>query len=318
MNSSSTMRAALIGLIAAFTLAAAPAQAAKVYFGTQEYLRKIQDVDITGPKGEALYLGYKYSHHSFVLPYRTTDDGYILGVRGQQSYFRLDDANIKSFQARGLLPSPLPSYELSFTDYVMGYLLWLVLAVIAGLLVVPVFAKRRRQRALPHLNEGIERHRIGDLDGAIESYTRAVEADSKLAVAFNLRGKAIAAKGDAIGSISDQTKAIRIEPKFAEALMDRGILMRTTGNPVGAISDFSRVIKLNNDTRAYFQRGLTYLDQGDFRRAIPDFTRVIAEVPEFPDSYQQRAIAYSKLGDGRRAQEDQERARELVHAQPAA
>ena len=80
-------------------LDAAPAQAAKLHFGTQEYLRQIQDVEVKGPKGEALYLGHKYSFHSFILPYRMTDDGYVLGVRGEQSYFRLNDANIKSMQA---------------------------------------------------------------------------------------------------------------------------------------------------------------------------------------------------------------------------
>ena len=90
---------ALIALTAVSVLDAAPAQAAKLHFGTQEYLRQIQDVEVKGPKGEALYLGHKYSFHSFILPYRMTDDGYVLGVRGEQSFFRLNDANIKSMQA---------------------------------------------------------------------------------------------------------------------------------------------------------------------------------------------------------------------------
>jgi tetratricopeptide (TPR) repeat protein len=314
MNRSFTVRAALIGAIAVLTLSAAPAQAAKLYFGAQEYLHKIQDVDIKGPKGEELYLGYKYSHHSFVLPYRTTDDGYILGVRGMRLYYRLDDANIKSLQARGLLPSPLPPYQLSLLDYALGYLLWPVLAVIAGLFVLPVFAKRRRKRALPHLNDGLERHRTGDLDGAIKSYSKAVEIDPKFAVAFNLRGKAIAEKGDLVGSISDQTKAIRIQPKYADALMDRGILMRASGNFSGAISDFSRVIKLNKDPSAQFQRGLAYLGKSDFRRAIADFTEVIQTAPEFAEAYHQRAAAYDKLGDAESARADHAKARALAHA----
>jgi hypothetical protein len=85
MRAASKIRAALIGLVAVFAIGATPAQAAKVYFGTQEYLRNIQDVEAKGPKGEALYLGHKYSFLSFILPYRMTDDGYILGVRGEQS-----------------------------------------------------------------------------------------------------------------------------------------------------------------------------------------------------------------------------------------
>ena len=309
--------AALIGLMAVLVVSAEPAQAAKVYFGTQEYLRRIQDVEVKGPKGEALYLGHKYSFHSFILPYRLTDDGYILGIRGEQSYFRLDDANIKSMQARGQLPSPLPPYQLSILDYAMGHGALDRVAVIIGLIPLSMLSKRRRKRALPHLEDGIARHQSGDLNGAVDSYSKAVEIDPKLAAAFHFRGKAYAGLGDLKSGISDHTKAIRIEPKFADALMDRGILMYSSGNFDGAISDFSRVIKLTKDVNAHYQRGLSYLGKNDFRRAIADFTKVIESAPNFAEAYQQRALAYSKLGDAARALADQATAADIANAQPA-
>src|SRR5262245_53174338 len=104
MKASFKMLGAL-ALMAVLVVGAAPAQAAKLHFGTQEYLRQIQDVEVKGPKGEALYLGYKYAFHSFILPYRMTDDGYILGIQGEQRYYRLDDASIKAMQSRGQLPT---------------------------------------------------------------------------------------------------------------------------------------------------------------------------------------------------------------------
>jgi len=319
MSVSFKARAALCGLIAAFAIAATPAHAAKVYFGTQEYLSRIQDVDVTGPKGEALYLGHKYSFHSFILPYRMTDDGYILGIRGQQSYFRLDDANIKSMQARGQLPTPLPPYQLSMLDYAMGHGAWIALAVIIGLIPLSMLSTRRRKRALPHFEDGVARHQSGDLNGAVESYRKAVEIDPKFAAALHFRGKAHAGLGDLKAGISDHTKAIRIEPKFSDALMDRGILMYSSGNFDGAISDFSRVIKLNKkDANAHYHRGLSYLGKNDFRRSIADFTKVVEAAPEFIDVYQQRAVAYTKLGDAERAQADHAKARALAATQPAA
>jgi Tfp pilus assembly protein PilF len=319
MRVSAKARAALIGLIAVFAIGTTPAQAAKVYFGTQEYLRNIEDVEVKGPKGEALYLGHKYSFHSFILPYRLTDDGYILGIRGEQSYFRLDDTSIKSMQARGQLPSPLPPYELSVLDYAMGHGAWIALAVIIGLIPLSMLAKRRRKRALPHLEDGMARHQTGDFRGAAESYGKAIAIDPKLAAAFHFRGNAYAALNDSKAAISEYTKAIRIEPKFGDALMNRGILMRETGNFNGAVSDFSRVIKLNKkDAYAFYQRGLSYLGKGDFRRAIVDFTNVIAIGPEFAEVYRQRAIAYSKLGDTVRALADQTTAADVANAQPAA
>jgi tetratricopeptide (TPR) repeat protein len=313
--------AALFGIIVLFAIGATPAHAAKMYFGAQEHLRKIEDIDGRGPKDEALYLGHKYSFHSFVLPYRVTDDGYVLGVRDQQSYFRLDDATVKSLQDRGLLPSPLPPYYLTLLDYAMGHALWIALATVIVISLIPLSrrSKKCRKRAQPHLDDGIALHRAGDLNRAIESYTKAVEIDPKFAAAFHLRGRAFAGLRYFNPSIADQTKAIRLEPKYADALMDRGMLMYASGNFDGAVSDFSRVIKLNKkNVNAYFQRGLSYAGKSDFRRAIADFTRVIDSTPDFADAYHRRAAAYARLGNTRRARADQATAADIAKARPAA
>src|SRR5262249_24951221 len=147
---------------------------------------------VRGSKGEPLYLGYKYSFHSFILPYRVTDDGYILGVRGEQRYYRLTDANIKSMQANGQLPSPLPPYQISTIDYVMGHAAWIALVVVIGLIPLSMLTKKRRKRATPLFEEGIARHQAHHFNGAIESYNKALEIDSKFAAVFHFRGKAYA------------------------------------------------------------------------------------------------------------------------------
>jgi tetratricopeptide (TPR) repeat protein len=319
MDLSFKARAALIVVLVGLAMATTPAQAAKVYFGTQEHLREIQDVEIKGANGEALYLGYKYSFHSFLLPYSLTDDGYVLGVRGdEKSYFRLDDANIKSFQDRGQLPTPLPPYQLSPLDYAMGHALWIALIVIAAVWPLSRRSSRRRKRAQPHLDDAIALHRAGDLNKAVESYTKAIEIDPKFAVAFNLRGKAFSGLQYFNLSVADQTQAIKLDPTLVDALMARGLLMRTSGNFNGAISDFSRVIKLTSDAGAQYQRGLSYLGKNDVRRAIADFTKVIEIAPNVADAYQQRALAYRKLGDVKRARADYARAQTLAGARSAA
>lgn len=318
MNLSFKARVALIGLIVGLAMTATPATAAKIYFGTQEHLREIQDVEIKGANGEALYLGYKYSFHSFLLPYSLTDDGYVLGIRGEKSYFHLDGANLKSFQDSGQLPSPLPTYRVSLLDYAMGHALWIVLVVMAGLWPLLRRNKRRRKRAQPHLDDAIALHRAGDLNKAVESYTKAIEIDPKSAVAYNLRGNAFAGLQYFNLGIADQSRAIRIDPKFVDALMARGLLMRTRGNFNGAVSDFSRAIKLTNDASALYQRGLSYLAKEDVRRAIADFTKVIEAAPNVADAYHQRALAYSRLGDAKRAKADHAKALTLARVRSAA
>src|SRR6185295_6498138 len=126
------LRAIVLACACVFALSVTPAQAAKLMFGTGEHLVQIQDIDMKGPNGEALYLGYKYSLHAFVAPYHVGDDGYVLGVRGEKKYFKLDEATIKTFQAAGMLPSPLPPYQLSALTYAFGYSFWGILLIIAG------------------------------------------------------------------------------------------------------------------------------------------------------------------------------------------
>ena len=143
---------------------AAPAHALKVMFGTRDYLVTIQDVDIKGPAGETLYLGHKYAHHSFIAPYMLSDDGYILGVVGQNRYFKLDASLIEQFQASGKLPKPLPPYEISIIDYLFGYMLWLI---IAGIAVAGYFSSRKAARAkeaLPFAHAGLAHEQAGQLD----------------------------------------------------------------------------------------------------------------------------------------------------------
>jgi tetratricopeptide (TPR) repeat protein len=295
-------------------LMVAPAHAAKMRFGTQEHIAKIQDTNIKGPKGEDLFLAHKYSFHSFIAPYQITDDGYVLGVKGSAiSYYKLDDAQIKSLQARELLPSPLPAYEISALDYALGYLLWGALAfiVIAG--AIGLLARKRQSRALPHLNEALAFHHAGDLDGAIEGYTRALEIDRKLAAAYGLRGKAFEAKGEDGKAVSDYTKAINIAPKLVQPLVDRGTAMERQGRYDLAIADFTGVIKLaKGDGAAYMQRARVYLRKGEFDRAITDLNKAIKLAPDLADAYRFRSFAYLKTGQNDLAYADQAKANAIM------
>jgi tetratricopeptide (TPR) repeat protein len=309
-------RIIFLGLLCILAMGAAPAQA-KLYFGTKDYLAHIQDVDVKGPGGESLYLAYKYSFHSFLLPAYVTEDGYVLAIKGRDAYFKLDDTRIKALQARGQLPSPLPPYELSWIDYAMGYSLWGAGLVILGSIPLTMLGKRRRKRALPHFEEALTHHRNGDLDRAIEGYTQAVEIDPKLALAFDLRGNAFEAKGDTGKAVADYTKAITVDSNLVKALVDRGNLMRTQGHNDAALSDFDKVVKLTKDASAYVQRGVTYLCKDDIDRAIKDFTAAIKAAPDYVEAYQFRSAAYAKKGETALAQADQDKVNALA-GQPAA
>lgn len=114
---------------------------AKVFFGNRESIHFLQDLKLESPSGEALYLGYMTTMHSFVLPYSLSKTGHVLGIKGQSDkYYKLSNDMTVQLQQAGILPNPLPTYRPTSMDYVISYSLWPALVLIA------ILAMRQRRR----------------------------------------------------------------------------------------------------------------------------------------------------------------------------
>jgi hypothetical protein len=138
-----------IGLVLALFLMAFAGEArAWTPFGTVEHVNRIEDVGLTTPDGDALYLAYKTSTVFFIGGVYLTNDGYVLGLRGSPKHYvdMPPVALLANFQKEGKLPDPLPPYHLSIADYVVGYSLWLVLVPLAVAYLGIVIALRGRRR----------------------------------------------------------------------------------------------------------------------------------------------------------------------------
>jgi tetratricopeptide (TPR) repeat protein len=308
------MRGAMlaIAMICATAAFAPPALAAKIMFGAKEYLQKLQDTDIKSPQGESLYLGYKYSHHALILPYRTTDDGYILGVVGQQRYYALDAALIARLQAQRLLPSPLPPYSISWLDYLIGYLLWFIVAGIAASIPLAWLKRRRQKQATPFAEAGLAHHRSGNLDAAIAEYDEALKRHPKFVDVLMLRGDAHKARGEIDRAIGDYSKIILANAKNARALVARGAAFEAKSLLAFAIDDYTRAIKSSKAPIAYFMRGNAHLGSGDAKAAIKDYTSAIDKNNDFAAAYGNRALAYERVGRSDLAHADQQAAARIT------
>jgi hypothetical protein len=115
-------------------------------FGDQDYLRRIQDVEVIGPEGRELYLAHRFTIRFIIAGLYVTDNGYVLAVKNsyEDEYYHLRDSQIISFQLDGLLPIPMPKYELSVFDYAFGYSLWIVILVMVDFSLFKRFFLRRR------------------------------------------------------------------------------------------------------------------------------------------------------------------------------
>jgi tetratricopeptide (TPR) repeat protein len=333
---------------AIFLSSAAPAQT-PLTFGTGEHLVSIQDVDIKGQNGEAVFLGYKYSLHFFLMPYSVSDDGYILGVKGAGNrYYPLDAARIAAYQARGQLPSPLPPYRLTAFEYVIGYSGWPVAFIFVVINLINARNNWRRKRASPYFESAVAHAEKGRLDAAIGDYTRAIEvapnfetafinrglifeqrgdfdrAIADYGLAFNaaglkgrvralvVRGNAYRKKGEVDRAVADYTKAIRLDRKYAVAYDNRGIAYYAEGDHNRAIADYTNAIRFGAIAGRYYNRGLAYEAKGDHDRAIADYTEAIRLDPKYAGAYSSRGLAKRAQGDAAGGDTDIAKAKQLT------
>ena len=96
-------------------------------------------------------------------------------------------------------------------------------------------------------------------------------------------------------------RAIQIWPEYGEAYLNRAVAEHDQSQKEAALADLDRALDLDPDsTRAYNERGQIYLENGDTRKAIQEFSRSIQVTPTV-DGHYQRGQAYEKLGDHQKA-----------------
>ena len=158
------------------------------------------------------------------------------------------------------------------------------------------------QSAYVEFYTGLTYGKNGNSRRAIERYSKAIELNPRLFIAYNNRGATYGELGEHEHAISDLSRAIEINPGLSKPYFNRGIEYLKIDEYEHAISDFSRVIELDpNSAESYSNRGLAYIWTGDLDSAIPDFDTAIELDPSLTKPYLNRGFAYSKKGEHHRA-----------------
>jgi hypothetical protein len=119
-------------------------------FGTRDEIECIVPTKFAGPEGTQVCLAKKVSLHFFGAGVHVSDGGYVLRVDHGQTYYKLNEANLKELQALGLVPTPLPKYAITPLQYLFGYSLWIVLFIVAVAMIAQrLFGKLRPFLAAP-------------------------------------------------------------------------------------------------------------------------------------------------------------------------
>ena len=79
---------------------------------------------------------------------------------------------------------------------------------------------------------------------AIRSCTEIIRAKPRDAVAYHLRGDALARNGDAGQALADYNKAIQLNPRYAAAYEGRAMVYTANGDFTRAVADATKATEL--------------------------------------------------------------------------
>ena len=166
--------------------------------------------------------------------------------------------------------------------------------------------------AAAHVGSGIEKQKIGDYDGAIADFDRAIEIDPQNVGAFVNRAVCKQDKGHHLGAIADWDCALELKPDDGGWYVNRGIVREAVGDYDGALADYDRAAEVEPDYEvAFIARAYIKAKQGDYEGAIVDYDRVIELWPDNAAAFDDRGLAKSHQGNNDAAIDDFDRAIEL-------
>lgn len=168
------------------------------------------------------------------------------------------------------------------------------------------------RNAAAYNNRGIVYDDLEQYERAIEDYDKAIELDSNNVLAYNNRGVAYDNLGQYEKAIEDYDKAIKLDPDYDSAYNNRGVVYDDLGQYKRAIEDYNKAIELNsNYAVAYNNRGISYSNLKQYEKAIEDYTQAIKLDPKYKKAYRNRAKAYRAIGKKELAEADEKAAEQL-------
>lgn len=147
------------------------------------------------------------------------------------------------------------------------------------------------QKALAH-------HRAGELELAVEQYSRAIRLKPYAPDVYNNFGVALRALGRIQGAIACYRRSLVLRPQAAGVLTNLGNAFRELGETDRAISAHQRALKLapeNSSTR--FNAALALRDGGQSQLALKHFQKALALDPTNHQARIEMGLTLLKTGD---------------------
>jgi len=117
---------------------------------------------------------------------------------------------------------------------------------------------------------------IGDQDGAIQAYMKAIALNPKFASAYNNLGTVYSRKGNTDNAVQAFSKALALEPKSASVHFNLGLEYDKRGNLNAAIDEYKKTIAINPyEDKVHNNLGYAFVRVGNLDAAIEEFQEAL-------------------------------------------
>jgi tetratricopeptide (TPR) repeat protein len=142
---------------------------------------------------------------------------------------------------------------------------------------------------------GMVKLEMGDTDGAVEAFTRALEMPLDPAEGHNNLGVALLRKGEAEKAGTEFDRAIRAQRNYPAAWSNRGCVLYRVERVREAIACFEESLVMAPTTVAMTNKGFCQLSIDVLPDAVQSFEQSI-RIAETPEAYNDKGIALKRLG----------------------
>jgi len=165
-----------------------------------------------------------------------------------------------------------------------------------------------------YLKRGQIYYETEEFEKAIADFEQILDLDDGNSIATFHRGLARISSGDTIGALRDFDKVIRENPYNALTYYNRAWLKASIDDNEGSLRDYNMVISINpNNVYAYYGRAYIHATSENLEEAIVDYSKCIELFPDFAGAYLQRSVARAQLNDRLGAQQDNDKAFEIIN-----
>jgi len=166
-------------------------------------------------------------------------------------------------------------------------------------------AKTIKEKAQVHYNRAISYSNLNKINESIKDYTETIKLNPKLGQAFNNRGLEKERLGDLEGAKSDINQAIIRDTNNASFLYNLGRIHLVQKNYELAALIFTKsLIRDRNYLLSYLKRGDCFAHQKKFKMAFSDFDHFIKFTPNNAEAYLKRGYCNMALKNNDAACED--------------